>query len=75
LFVYAGDVLRAAGGPNEYNTATFISYSALLGSSGVFSRFFNDPKIQTILHTRHDYNGKPLPGSIIDLLYINQNEY
>ena len=50
--------MDASGRPNEYNTATFISYDALFSPTGPFSRFFNDPEIQTILHVR----GYNLPG-------------
>ena len=50
--------MDASGRPNEYNTATFISYDQLFSPTGPFSRFFNDPEIQTILHVR----GYNLPG-------------
>lgn len=55
-------VLKAAGGPNEYNTATFNSYDAVLKPGEVFDRFFNDPHIQTLLHARGGSKEHPLPG-------------
>ena len=53
-----GTVMRAAGNPNEYNTATFINYDNIIKPEGPFNRFFNDPAIQEILHVR----GRNLPG-------------
>eukprot|EP01038_Epipyxis_sp_PR26KG_P004454 gene4454-6299_t len=50
-------VLGAAGNPNEYNTATFQAYP-FISSDDVFTQFFNDPHIQTIIHVR----GNNIPG-------------
>ena len=43
-------VLVAAGQPNEYNTATFAGYDALMSPDGVFHSFFNDAEVQHALH-------------------------
>lgn len=53
-----GEVLAAAGRPNEYDTRTFVQYDSLMQPDGPYHRFFNDPKIQEILHVR----GQSLPG-------------
>lgn len=45
-------MLDAAGRPNEYNTATYKTYSDVLAADGPFHTFMNDPHIQTLLHTR-----------------------
>ena len=51
-------VLDAAGRPNEYNTATFVSYDRLYKKGSPFDTFFQDPEVQTALHVR----GYNLPG-------------
>jgi len=51
-------VMEAAGNPNEYNTATFVSYAAILSPEGVFRTFYNDPEVQEALHVR----GYNVPG-------------
>ncbi len=51
-------VLDAAGKPNEYNTATFVSYDNIIKPGGPFFRFFNNEKVQELLHVR----GYNLPG-------------
>lgn len=51
-------VLEAAGGPNEYNTATFVSYDAKFTKGSAFDAFFQDPEVQTAIHVR----GYNLPG-------------
>lgn len=51
-------VLDAAGKPNEYNTATFIGYDNIIKPGGPFFRFFNNEKVQELLHVR----GSNLPG-------------
>ena len=43
-------VLLAAGQPNEYNTATFVGYDALMEPTGPFHTFFNDVDVQQALH-------------------------
>jgi len=42
----------------SYQTNTFIPYGNIMDPTGVYHRFFNDPKIQEILHVR----GYNLPG-------------
>lgn len=51
-------VVEAAGGPNEYDTGTFLPYDRIIKPNGVFDRFFNDPAVQEKLHVR----GFNLPG-------------
>ena len=53
-----GQVLEAAGGPNEYDTGTFNSYSRIVEPGNVFDSFLNSPVIQEALHVR----GLNLPG-------------
>jgi len=53
-----GQVLEAAGKPNEYDTSTFNSYDHIIQPNGVFHAFFNDADVQTALHVR----GLNLPG-------------
>lgn len=60
-FHILGDVLAAAGSPNEYNTATFISYWQSLDFDGTFTQFFNDSNIQIMLNIRNDEN-RTIPG-------------
>eukprot|EP00981_Chlorochromonas_danica_P012652 scaffold5245_cov183-Ochromonas_danica.AAC.3 len=52
------DVLKAAGQPNEYNTATFVNYDRITKAGGPFDAFFQDPEIQEALHVR----GYDVPG-------------
>lgn len=52
-------VMDASGNPNEFNTATFISYdSTIFDPSEVYHVFLNDPSVQEMIHVR----GRNLPG-------------
>lgn len=50
-------VLKAAGSPNEFNTATFVQYS-FIDKGTALDSFMQDHEVQTAIHVR----GVNLPG-------------